>query len=82
MLAVRGGVAEPLMNSVADPDYVASPCRQTCLLGADGICIGCGRSLGEVEQWPEATAERKRAIRVAAAARLQRMAQSRHGADP
>jgi uncharacterized protein len=69
------------MSLVGDHDYVASPCRQTCLLGTDGICIGCGRSLREVEQWPDATAEAKRAIRAAAAGRLQARALAQQDAE-
>jgi predicted Fe-S protein YdhL (DUF1289 family) len=30
---------------------IESPCRQICRLGGDGLCDGCGRTLGEIALW-------------------------------
>jgi predicted Fe-S protein YdhL (DUF1289 family) len=31
---------------------VATPCVKVCTLdSAAGICLGCGRTLGEIERW-------------------------------
>ena len=30
-----------------------SPCRQLCRLNRAGVCIGCGRSIDEIAQWPD-----------------------------
>jgi predicted Fe-S protein YdhL (DUF1289 family) len=30
---------------------IASPCRNVCRLGPDGVCDGCGRTLEEVATW-------------------------------
>lgn len=31
---------------------VATPCVKVCTLdAAAGICLGCGRTLGEIERW-------------------------------
>lgn len=42
---------------------VPSPCISVCQIDeADGRCIGCGRSLDEIRDWPILTAEEKRAL--------------------
>lgn len=28
-----------------------SPCKKICRLDADGLCIGCGRTLAEIADW-------------------------------
>lgn len=30
---------------------IQSPCRNICILGDDGCCDGCGRSLDEIARW-------------------------------
>ena len=57
------------MNAVP-PDAVASPCRDICRLNEAGVCIGCGRSLGEIEEWSRAGRERRLQICAAARARM------------
>jgi len=54
---------------------VDSPCTGVCRLGTDQFCIGCGRTLGEITEWPTAAPERRATIRQAASLRL-------HGSDP
>lgn len=62
------------MPVISMPDVastpVSSPCVQVCALNADRVCIGCGRSLGEIAEWGAATDARRRAIRAEAARRL------------
>lgn len=41
---------------------VASPCRNVCQLGHDQVCIGCGRTIGEITEWPAADEPRRRRI--------------------
>ena len=53
--------------NVLPPEIVASPCRDICRLDGAGICIGCGRSLGEIEEWSRAGRERR--LQICAAAR-------------
>jgi len=53
----------------------ASPCTGVCQLGLSGVCKGCGRSLGEIAEWPTATEARQREIR--ANARKRRAEQRR-----
>ena len=53
----------------ASPDSVASPCRDVCRLDDGGICIGCGRSAYEIEEWPRAGRERRLQICALARAR-------------
>jgi predicted Fe-S protein YdhL (DUF1289 family) len=50
-------------------DPVASPCRDICQVDAAGVCIGCGRTLQEIEEWPRAGRERRLQIRAAAQSR-------------
>ncbi|WP_445937385.1 DUF1289 domain-containing protein [Pseudomonas sp.] len=50
---------------------VASPCRRQCCLDDQDICLGCGRALQEILDWGNADMARKRAICVAAEARVQ-----------
>lgn len=49
---------------------VQSPCVSICRM-KDGLCEGCGRTLGEIAEWSMASDDRRRAIlaRIAAAAR-------------
>ncbi|QJP07120.1 DUF1289 domain-containing protein [Pseudomonas multiresinivorans] len=41
---------------------VASPCCRRCCLDDADVCVGCGRTLGEILEWNEADSERRRAI--------------------
>jgi hypothetical protein len=50
---------------------VPSPCRDVCQLDRQGICIGCGRSIGEITEWTRAGSERRLEIRAAARARIE-----------
>ncbi|MFN3592032.1 MAG: DUF1289 domain-containing protein [Thermaurantiacus sp.] len=57
------------------PRSIPSPCRDICKLRRRSgvrLCIGCGRTTEEIAAWPTADDERRRAIRVAASARLAR----------
>lgn len=58
------------MNS----EPAASPCRGKCgLHPALPWCAGCGRTLAEIEAWPEASEARKRAILAELPGRMRRM---------
>jgi predicted Fe-S protein YdhL (DUF1289 family) len=61
-----------LLSSSAPID---SPCVRNCCLNDEDICLGCGRSLGEITRWSAAqnadklvilaaAEERRRLIRV------------------
>lgn len=39
-----------------------SPCVNICKLNPHGICVGCGRTMSEIEVWPLADEVLKRAI--------------------
>lgn len=49
---------------------IASPCRQVCQLGHDQVCVGCGRTIGEIADWPQASEARRRQIVQDAARRM------------
>jgi predicted Fe-S protein YdhL (DUF1289 family) len=41
---------------------VASPCVDICRLDAQGLCIGCRRTIDEIAEWSRASEERRREI--------------------
>ncbi|UXY53202.1 DUF1289 domain-containing protein [Pseudomonas tohonis] len=57
-----------------EPDPRASPCIRRCCLDDTDVCVGCGRTLGEILEWNEAGDERRRQIREQAARRVRQRA--------
>jgi hypothetical protein len=56
---------------VAGAIPVPSPCIEICTLDPAGeLCLGCGRTLGEIGEWSAAPPERRLEIVAAAKARL------------
>ena len=47
-----------------------SPCTGTCRLDAVGTCVGCGRRMDEIAEWPSASPQRQHEILAAARERL------------
>jgi predicted Fe-S protein YdhL (DUF1289 family) len=41
---------------------VPSPCVDICRLDAQGLCVGCRRTLGEITEWSAASEARRREI--------------------
>jgi predicted Fe-S protein YdhL (DUF1289 family) len=41
---------------------VSSPCIDVCQLDAQGLCIGCRRTIGEISEWSRASEGRRREI--------------------
>lgn len=41
---------------------VESPCIGVCKLDSQSICTGCGRLLGEIAEWSQASDSRKRIV--------------------
>jgi predicted Fe-S protein YdhL (DUF1289 family) len=41
------------------PKAVPSPCVDICRLNAEGLCVGCRRTLGEISEWPHASDARR-----------------------
>ena len=41
-------------SGLAQGTGVASPCVNICRLDAQGLCVGCRRTLGEIAEWPHA----------------------------
>lgn len=41
---------------------VPSPCVDICRLDAQGLCIGCRRTIEEISEWPRAGEARRREI--------------------
>jgi predicted Fe-S protein YdhL (DUF1289 family) len=53
-----------MSNPYASPidAAVPSPCIDICRLDAQGLCIGCRRTLGEIAEWSKAGDARRREI--------------------
>jgi predicted Fe-S protein YdhL (DUF1289 family) len=41
---------------------VPSPCIDVCRLDAEGLCVGCRRTLNEIAEWSSAGEARQREI--------------------
>ena len=63
------------------PQSVPSPCRDVCRVDAAGVCVGCGRTLREIEEWPRAGYERRLQICAAARARVPAPSEAAQGGE-
>jgi hypothetical protein len=59
-------------SAVIQPRAVPSPCRNICRLKR-GLCVGCGRTGGEIEAWPRAPDTLRREIVSNARRRLEKL---------
>ena len=50
-----------LIQAPVEP-AAASPCINICQLDAQGLCVGCRRTLEEIAEWPGASEARRREI--------------------
>jgi predicted Fe-S protein YdhL (DUF1289 family) len=41
---------------------VPSPCIDVCRLDAQGLCVGCRRTIDDIAEWPRASEARRREI--------------------
>lgn len=48
------------MNDPSRP--LSSPCIGVCMLDADGLCMGCHRSIGEISRWAAMAEEERRRL--------------------
>ncbi len=56
-------------------DLVPSPCVKVCVMDeANGVCIGCLRTLDEIAAWSVLDADAKRAVLAAIGERRARLA--------
>jgi predicted Fe-S protein YdhL (DUF1289 family) len=60
--------------TVVEAGAVSSPCVKTCVIGADGLCRGCSRTLQEIVDWARMAEPARRAVMAALPARRQAMA--------
>ncbi len=50
---------------------VSSPCVKICVVDPlAGICIGCGRTIGEISLWPDMEEPERRAVMAELPARM------------
>lgn len=54
------------------PDPLASPCIRNCTLDDEDICLGCGRTIGEIMEWSNASDARKLEIKALLPERLRK----------
>ena len=61
--------------SARPDDQVPSPCVNVCVMDqANGVCIGCLRTLDEIAAWSVLDADAKRAVLAALGERRARLA--------
>jgi len=53
---------EHMSDATFDHAPAPSPCIQICRLDANGLCVGCLRTLGEIAEWSGATNARRHEI--------------------
>jgi predicted Fe-S protein YdhL (DUF1289 family) len=59
-----------LTGMIQDPAAPDSPCNGICRLDTASNCIGCGRHVHEIMEWPNASEQRRHEIVAAARERL------------
>ena len=67
------------MTSLPLSAPIDSPCVRNCCLNDEDICLGCGRSLGEITRWSAANSADKLVI-LAAADERRRLIRARQSA--
>ncbi len=50
---------------------MSTPCVKECVIGADGLCRGCSRSLQEIVDWARMAEPARRAVMAALPTRRQ-----------
>jgi predicted Fe-S protein YdhL (DUF1289 family) len=61
---------------------IESPCVKVCTLDARaGVCLGCGRSIEEIERWTGMSAKQRAQVMAELPARLGRSAPDPRPAD-
>ncbi len=58
-----------VVTTVGEAGAVSSPCVKECVIGADGLCHGCGRTLDEIVEWARMAEPARRAVMAALPAR-------------
>ena len=61
---------------------VESPCIDVCRLDAQGLCLGCRRTIGEISEWSAASDARRREILLQVDLRKMREAHALPGIRP
>jgi hypothetical protein len=51
-----------MVNAPLIEAAVASPCINICRLDAQGLCVGCRRTIDEIAEWSRASDARRREI--------------------
>ncbi len=64
------------MMSLPVSTSIDSPCVRNCCLNDEDICLGCGRSLGEITRW-SAAKDADKLVVLAAAQERKRLIQLR-----
>jgi predicted Fe-S protein YdhL (DUF1289 family) len=41
---------------------IVSPCKNTCSVNKDNVCLGCGRTVDEITGWEASNSELKQEI--------------------
>lgn len=69
-----------LMDEIWKRDEIESPCVKMCVIHPKAdICVGCFRTLNEIEEWSELTPDRRASIRAKLAERGKSLVKRRGG---
>ncbi|AMY69571.1 DUF1289 domain-containing protein [Frigidibacter mobilis] len=69
-----------MMDDIWKRDEIESPCVKLCVMHpAEGICMGCYRTLTEIGGWSGMSAEARRAVMAELPSRAPRVAGARRG---
>ena len=68
------------MNGVSRPRATQSPCNGVCRMDPDAkLCVGCGRTLGEIAEWGSMNDAERARIRGLLSERMARLRPGRSG---
>jgi uncharacterized protein len=55
-----------------------TPCVNVCLLDSEtGLCVGCGRTIGEIAGWASMSDSERRAIMATLSERMERLEEAK-----
>lgn len=66
------------MTTLKTAPHRLTPCVQVCVIEpVSGLCEGCGRTLGEISDWPAMPPHEREALMAALPARLAKLRKDR-----
>ncbi len=77
---MKDGAKPPEGDEIWRRDEVESPCVKICVIHpAEGLCVGCLRTLDEIARWGGMTPAERRTVTAALPSRAPRLTRRRGG---